>query len=92
MSSKKIFVGNIAYMAQTADLQTAFEDFGEITQVKIVTDRTTGKSRGFGFIEFASEDQARQALEKMNGQDILGRKIRVSEARDKDDSANARDV
>lgn len=89
MSSKKIFVGNIAYTATTTHLQTAFEDFGEITQVKIVTDRATGKSRGFGFVEFASEDQARKALEKMNGHDILGRKIRVSEARDKDEAGSA---
>lgn len=80
--SNKIFVGNLSYSANPADLEEAFREFGSIQDVKIVKDRATGKSRGFGFITFSSADEAKRAL-TMNEKDVLGRKIRVNEARDK---------
>lgn len=83
MSSNKIFVGNLAYSAAPADLEEIFNGYN-IQDVKIVTDRLTGKSRGFGFITFASAEEAKQAL-TLDGREIHGRKIRVNEARDKQD-------
>ena len=80
--STKIFVGNLSYSANPTDLEEAFRNFGSIQDVKIVKDRTTGKSRGFGFVTFGSSDDAKQAL-AMDGKEIQGRKIRVNEARDK---------
>lgn len=82
--SNKIFVGNLSYTANPADLEEAFRDFGNIQDVKIVKDRATGKSRGFGFVTFASAEEAKQAL-TMDGKEVQGRKIRVNEARDKQD-------
>lgn len=78
----KIFVGNLSYTATPADLEDAFRDFGNIQNVNIVKDRATGKSRGFGFVTFATEDEAKQAL-TMDGRDVQGRKVRVNLARDK---------
>jgi RNA recognition motif-containing protein len=80
--SNKIFVGNLSYSANTADLEEAFRDFGTIQDVKIVKDRATGKSRGFGFVTFSTEDEAKRAI-AMDGKEVNGRKIRVNEARDK---------
>lgn len=80
--SNKVFVGNLSYDANTSDLEDAFRSYGEIVNVKIVTDRASGKSRGFGFITFSSPEQAKHALE-MDGKEVQGRKIRVNEARDK---------
>ena len=82
--SNKIFVGNLSYTADPTDLEEAFREFGNIQDVKIVKDRATGKSRGFGFVTFGSADEAKRAL-TMDGKDVSGRKIRVNEARDKQD-------
>lgn len=82
--SNKIFVGNLSYGANPADLEEAFKDFGNIQDVKIVRDRASGKSRGFGFITFTTDEEAKQAL-AMDGKEVQGRKIRVNEARDKQD-------
>jgi cold-inducible RNA-binding protein len=83
--SNKIFVGNLSYSATDADLRAAFEEFGNIQDVKIVKDRESGRSRGFGFITYSSSDEAKKAL-AMNGQDMDGRKLRVNEALDKEQS------
>ena len=80
--SNKVFVGNLSYTADPADLEEAFREFGNIQDVKIVRDRASGKSRGFGFITFSSDEEAKQAL-TMDGKEVQGRKIRVNEARDK---------
>lgn len=80
--SNKVFVGNLSYTADPADLEEAFKEFGAIDEVKIVKDRDSGKSRGFGFITFSSDDEAQRAL-VMNGREIDGRKIRVSKAEEK---------
>lgn len=80
--SNKIFVGNLSYSADPSDLENAFKEFGEIQDVKIVKDRDTGRSRGFGFITFATAEQAKQAL-SMDGKEVQGRKLRVNLAQDK---------
>lgn len=80
--SNKIFVGNLSYSADPSELESLFKEFGEIQDVKIVKDRDTGRSRGFGFITFATADEAKKAL-SMDGKEISGRKIRVNLAEDK---------
>lgn len=82
-TSNKIFVGNLSYSAKPEDLEQAFASFGTIHDVKIVIDRATGKSRGFGFVTFDTESEAKAALQ-MDQQNILDRKVRVNEAREKD--------
>lgn len=81
--SNKVFVGNLSYAANADDLRAVFKDFGNITDANIVIDRTSGKSRGFGFVTFSSAKEAEHAL-TMDGQEVDGRKIRVNEARDKE--------
>ena len=75
-----IYVGNVSFGASEGDLQDAFEQFGSVSQVKIITDRETGRSRGFAFITMDNDDEARAAIEGMNGQEIDGREVTVREA------------
>jgi len=87
--SKKLFVGGISWNTSEDVLREAFERFGEIVEAHIVTDRYTGRSRGFGFVVFAEDASAMQALEQMNGAELDGRPIRVDEAHDKERGAGA---
>ncbi len=80
---KKIYVGNLSYSTYEADLGQLFGAFGEVASVKIITDRDTGKSKGFGFVEMASESEAQAAIAGMNGREVGGRNLRVNEAEDK---------
>ena len=79
----KIFVGGLAWATTDASLRTAFEACGAIVESKVITDRDTGKSRGFGFVTFADEAGCKKAVESMNGAMIDGRKVRVNEAENK---------
>jgi RNA recognition motif-containing protein len=79
--SKKLYVGNLPYSVGDQDLQDAFASFGEIVSVRVVTDRETGRSKGFGFVEMANDNDANTAIEKLNGSSLAGRAIQVSEAR-----------
>jgi RNA recognition motif-containing protein len=76
-----IYVGNLSYNVTEADLQEVFQAFGHVTSAKIITDKFSGKSRGFGFVEMASEDEARQAIDGLNGKELKERSIIVNEAR-----------
>lgn len=78
----RIFVGNLPFSATDTDLTALFEPFGEVQAVQIMTDRDTGKPRGFGFVEMSSED-AQKAIAALNGKDFQGRSINVNEARPK---------
>jgi len=78
-----VYVGNLSYSATDADLEKAFSAFGAITRAKVVTDRDSGRSRGFGFVEMADDEQARAAITALNGSDMEGRKLVVNEARAK---------
>lgn len=78
---KKIYVGNLPYTASNEDLSTVFSDFGNVESAKIITDRDTGRSKGFGFVEMSSDDEAEQAIEALNGKDFQGRNITVNEAK-----------
>ena len=76
-----IYVGNLAYTATEDDLRNAFEQYGEVAKSSVIKDRETGRSRGFGFVEMPNEQEARQAIESVNLQEIAGRRVTVNEAR-----------
>ena len=81
--SKKLFVGNLSWNTDDHGLQEAFAPFGEITEAKVISDRDTGRSRGFGFVTFEDAEAADKAIAAMNDTDLDGRTIRVNEAQDK---------
>lgn len=82
---KKIYVGNLAFSVSEELLNSTFAQFGTVDSAKIITDRETGRSKGFGFVEMASDDEASQAIEKLNGTELNGRNMNVSEARPQED-------
>lgn len=81
--AKKIYVGNLNYHSTEDSLRNAFAQFGDVVSANIVMDRYTGSSKGFGFVEMASEQEASAAIAGMNGQELDGRALRVNEANDK---------
>lgn len=83
-----IYVGNLNYKVKDEILREAFEEFGEVTSAKVVMDRETGRSRGFGFVEMAEDTAASQAIEDLNGSELMGREIRVSMAKPKEENSN----
>lgn len=78
-----IFIGNLPYKIQESELRELFEDYGELTSLKIITDKQTGQSKGFGFAEMPDRESALKALEDLNAAEIYGRNIVVKEAEDK---------
>lgn len=81
--SKKLFVGSLSFDTDDEGLRRAFEEFGEVTEATVISDRDTGRSRGFGFVTFADASIADVAIEKMNGAMLDGRSINVNEARER---------
>ena len=81
--SKNLYVGNLSFSTTAADLETAFGQFGTVTRAQVMTDRETGRSRGFGFVEMA--DGADDAIAKMNGVEFQGRTLTVNEARPREE-------
>ncbi|PPB51116.1 RNA-binding protein [Campylobacter hyointestinalis subsp. hyointestinalis] len=79
-----IYVGNLSYRMSEAELREAFSEFGEVTRAKIVKDKETNRSKGFGFVEMSTDAEAKKAIEAMNGKDVCGRALRVNEARPRD--------
>ena len=84
--SQKIYVGNLPYSASDADLQQNFSAFGDVVSATVMTDRDTGRSKGFSFVEMSSPAQAQAAIEGLNGQSVSGRALVVNLARPRDDS------
>ena len=81
---RRLYIGNLAYGVTEQDLRDAFsEGGGNITDVKVILDRETGRSRGFAFVEMSTDAEAAQAVETLNGRDVQGRAISVSEARER---------
>jgi len=76
-----IYVGNLSSTTTEDELRSAFEAFGQVTSASIIKDKFSGESRGFGFVEMPSKDEAQEAINKMTGQDLNGRSVRASEAR-----------
>jgi RNA recognition motif-containing protein len=87
---KKIFVGNFAFTVTEDNLRQLFEPFGKVDTVSIVTDRDTGRARGFGFVEMGDDAEAAKAITALNGADSGGRALNVSEARPKTERGNTR--
>lgn len=85
-----IFVGSLPFKIEEADLKELFEAFGEVSSVKIISDRETGRSKGFGFVEMADDEAAKKAIADLNGSEVAGRNIVVNQAEDKKPRDNNR--
>ncbi len=81
-----IYVGNISFNANADDLRKAFEQYGEVASANVITDRATGRSKGFGFVEMNDDNAGHKAIEALNGSELLGRKINVNEAHPREDT------
>lgn len=78
---KKIYVGNLSYQLDDQSLADTFAEFGNVESARIVTDRETGRSKGFAFVEMSTDDEAATAIAKLNGVELMGRALNVSEAK-----------
>jgi len=85
-----IYVGNLSRQTTEDDLRQAFEALGQVESANIIKDKFSGESRGFGFVEMPSKDEAQKAIEEMNGKDLMGRAVNVNEARPKTDRSDSR--
>jgi len=81
MSQSKLYVGNMSFDTTETDLRDKFSEFGEVQSVHVVTDRETGRPRGFAFVEMSSDSEAQAAIDAMNGQDFQGRSLNVNVAK-----------
>jgi RNA recognition motif-containing protein len=81
--SKKLFIGSLSWDTSSAELKNAFAAYGEVVEAKVVTDRDTGRSRGFGFVTYQDADSATRAIEELDGSTLDGRSIRVDRANDR---------
>ncbi|MGH9338162.1 MAG: RNA recognition motif domain-containing protein [Acidobacteriota bacterium] len=79
--STKIYVGNLDFQTSSTDLQELFEQVGGVESATVVTDRDTGRSRGFGFVEMSSSEEAQKAIAELNGKEVNGRALTVNEAK-----------
>jgi RNA recognition motif-containing protein len=79
-----MYVSNLGFHTSDDDLRKLFEQFGQVSSAKVITDRETGRSRGFGFVEMSSRTESSEAMEKLNGKEIEGRNISVTVAREKE--------
>ena len=79
--STNLYVGNLSFQTSTSQLEGLFADFGEVTSAQVITDRDTGRSRGFGFVEMKTSDQANSAISGLNGREIDGRALKVNVAK-----------
>jgi RNA recognition motif-containing protein len=89
--SKKLYVGNLEYTVTEEDLQTLFAEHGQFVSVTIIKDRYSGRPKGFGFVEFANNEDAQKAKQALNGQDLKGQALRVDEAREQRRDRGPRD-
>jgi len=83
MNSNKLYVGGLPYEITDDRLQELFSAHGTVESARVITDRMTGRSRGFGFVEMSSQEEAQQAIDKLNGTDLEGRSLTVNEAKPK---------
>ena len=85
---KKLYVGNLAYSVTRSDLETMFAEYGTVQSAQVITDRDTGRSKGFGFVEMDSDDQAQAAIEGLNEKEYGGRRLTVNEAKPRTATTN----
>jgi RNA recognition motif-containing protein len=79
--SSKLYVGNLSFSATEQDLEEAFGEFGSVQSINIIEDRDTGRSRGFGFVEMSSQEEAQKCIAELDGQELDGRNLKVNEAK-----------
>ncbi len=84
-----IYVGNVNYQATEDMLRNLFEQYGEVSSVKIITDKVSGRSKGFAFVEMDNDDEAREAIENLNGKEFSSRELTVNEARPKENNGGS---
>ena len=88
--SVKLYVGNLAFTTTEQDLHDQFSQYGDVNSASLITDRETGRSRGFAFVELESKESAQTAIEGMNGKDLGGRALTVTEAKPREDRGGSR--
>ena len=88
--AKKLYVGNLPYGITSSDLERVFEAHGTVESAQVITDRDTGRSKGFGFVEMRDSQEADAAIQALNGQDFNGRELTVNEARPREDRGGGR--
>lgn len=88
---QNLFIGSLAYATTDDGLKEFFEQVGPVTRARVVTDRDTGRSRGFGFVEYENQDDNQKAIDQLNGKELDGRTISVTEARAREDRPARRD-
>jgi RNA recognition motif-containing protein len=86
---KKLYVGNLGFDVTDKDLEAAFAQAGVCESIAVITDKFSGQSRGFGFVEMSSNAEAQKAIQQLNGQDLKGRALKVNEARDREDRGSS---
>ena len=84
---KRLYIGNLSYDTTDETLNAKFAEFGELESATVVSDRMTGRSRGFGFVEYANDEDGQKAIDAMDGQDFEGRDLKVNEARPREERA-----
>ena len=82
-----IYVGNLHFNVSEDELRKAFEEYGEVASVKIITDKYSGRSKGFGFVEMLNDKEAKEANDNLNGTEIKGRSVNVNQAREKENNS-----
>lgn len=87
----KLFVGGLPFSTTSEELEQIFAEFGTVASAKVITDRDTGRSKGFGFVEFESDEEGKKAEKEMNGKEVGGRSVTVNEARPKQPRENRGD-
>lgn len=87
---KRLYVGNLPYGVTNSELEQVFAAFGSVESAQVVTDRETGRSKGFAFVEMATDDQAQAAIKGLDGKDLSGRPLTVNEARPREDRPSGR--
>ena len=87
---KNLFVGNMSFQTTESELRAMFEPYGDITRVQVITDRDTGRARGFAFVEMANDEEAAKAISELNGKEVDGRAWNVNEARPKAERSGPR--
>lgn len=85
-----IYVGNLSFKVSDQELMKVFEEFGNVTSAKVIKDRETGRSKGFGFVEMENDGEAQAAIDELDGTEINGRTVKVNKARPKEEAGNRR--
>lgn len=85
---KKIYVGNLSYTVDADQLANVFSEYGTVDSANVITDRETGRSKGFAFVEMSADDEAKTAIDRLNGMDLSGRAMNISEAKPQENRSN----